>query len=187
MTQITKDMTIQQILTEFPEHSGTLTEVMLQAGLHCVGCGAASFETLEQGVMGHGKSVEQLESLLTQLNNVLNSSKEQSVDGPVIRLTDTAVSKIKEMMADEADNTGLKISVQSGGCAGWTYEMAFQQEASGDEMEIEQDGVRLFVSKDNASKLQGTEVSYVTSLQKSGFTFDNPNAQTSCGCGQSFG
>ena len=69
--KVTKNMLIAEILSENPEKAQLLSEIMLDFGIHCIGCGAAAFETLEQGVLGHGFSEEDLNKLVKQINEVL--------------------------------------------------------------------------------------------------------------------
>ncbi len=73
--KITKNMLIAEILAENPEKAQLLAETMMDFGIHCVGCGAASFETLERGVLGHGFSEKDLNKLVKQINNILETKK----------------------------------------------------------------------------------------------------------------
>ena len=72
---ITKDMLIAEILAENPEKAQLLSEIMTGFGIHCVGCGAAAFETLEQGVLGHGYFEKDLNNLIKELNKILKTKK----------------------------------------------------------------------------------------------------------------
>jgi hybrid cluster-associated redox disulfide protein len=72
MKKITKDMLIAEIFTEHPEKAEKLGEVMINFGIHCVGCGAAMFETLEDGVLSHGFSKKELDELVEKLNEVVS-------------------------------------------------------------------------------------------------------------------
>ena len=69
--QIHKDMTIQEIFYHFPEKKEVLAQVLMNSGLSCLGCAASSFETLEQGLMAHGKSQEEIDTILSDLNSAL--------------------------------------------------------------------------------------------------------------------
>ena len=73
--KINKEMLIAEILAESPEKAQLLAEVMIDFGIHCVGCGAASFETLEQGVLSHGFSEKDLKKLIEELNKILKNKK----------------------------------------------------------------------------------------------------------------
>lgn len=184
---ISRDMKIGEILDKFPGKASQLAQVMTNAGLHCVGCGAATWETLEQGVLGHGFDEQMLGKLVGELNAVVDQPAFNPGDAPVVSLTSEAVAKIAEIMKTEnKENCGLRLAVLPGGCAGFTYDMCFQDDPSEGDIVVEQDNVRVFVEANSAGHLQGTQINYVSTLQGSGFTFENPTAKSSCGCGKSF-
>jgi iron-sulfur cluster assembly protein len=81
--------------------------------------------------------------------------------------------------------SGLRLAVKRGGCAGWQYEMKIAEPEEGDEVR-EFDGGRLIVASDSVERLDGCEVDYVDSLSDAGFRIRNPSATRSCGCGTSF-
>ena len=97
-----------------------------------------------------------------------------------------AVKKVKELLAEEAEGTKLRIFVQGGGCSGFSYGFTFDEEVKEDDFTVELDGVQLLVDSMSSQYLQGAEVDYVETLAGSNFSIKNPNAQTSCGCGSSF-
>lgn len=80
----------------------------------------------------------------------------------------------------------MRITVESGGCAGFKYIMGLANETKSDDTVIERDGIKLFVDKDSQRYLAGTTIDFVLAQEGSGFTFDNPNAKASCSCGKSF-
>ena len=82
---------------------------------------------------------------------------------------------------------GLRIAVDAGGCAGFKYQMGLVAEINPDDAIVERDGVKVFVDRDSIPYIAGTTVDFVIGLQNSGFTFDNPQAKSSCSCGKSFG
>ncbi len=104
----------------------------------------------------------------------------------MITITETAASKIVELMKEEEGSEGLRIYVKGGGCSGYQYGMAFESKVSEDDTVIEKGGVKVIVDPQSAPLLNGTEVDYVDSLQGSGFAIKNPQAKTTCGCGSSF-
>src|SRR3989338_5994169 len=109
-------------------------------------------------------------------------------DGTIVTLTPNAASKVKEFMAAEKKaGYGLRIMVVPGGCAGYQYGMDFEKESGKDDIVFEQHAVKLFIDKKSASHLVGTTIDFVDNLQGSGFKIDNPNATSTCGCGNSFG
>jgi len=106
----------------------------------------------------------------------------------MITLTDTAASKVKELLeAEGASDLALRVAVRPGGCSGFSYEMFFDGDIAGDDQQAEYtDGVRVVVDPASAQLLQGATLDYKDGLQQAGFSIDNPNAQRTCGCGQSF-
>lgn len=182
---ITKDMTIGQIFEQFPQKAAQLAEVMTSHGLHCVGCHVNVYETVEEGILGHGMSKGQLDSLLQSMNGVLLSKDEPVKEG--VRLTKAAVEKVRELQKKEQKpDLGLRVGVEAGGCAGFSYTLYFDKQMKGDTI-IQQHGVHIFMQPDAVEKLQGSEIDYVDGLQGAGFKFNNPNAKKACGCGHSAG
>lgn len=105
-----------------------------------------------------------------------------------IMLTDAAVNEVKKFMEAEKANTeaGLRIRVVPGGCSGFSYSMQIEDgPRQGDDI-LEQSGLKIFVDKFSRQYLEGVQVDFVNSVMGSGFTFNNPNATGSCGCGSSF-
>ncbi|MEA1675909.1 iron-sulfur cluster assembly accessory protein [Nitrospirillum sp. BR 11163] len=106
----------------------------------------------------------------------------------MITLTSSALNAVRSAIAGAANPAGgLRISVDAGGCAGYKYMMGLAGEAEADDTVIDQDGVKVFVDTKSHELLNGTTIDFVVALEGSGFTFDNPNAKSACGCGKSFG
>lgn len=105
-----------------------------------------------------------------------------------IDMTRRAEEKVRVLLAgnDETSGYGLRIGVDPGGCAGYSYTLALAPEAEPDDIVVSHDGFQVFVNNTVAPLLSGVRIDYVESLTSSGFTFDNPNAMNSCGCGSSF-
>ena len=105
----------------------------------------------------------------------------------VIRLSDNAANRIKEIMS-KADNTaiGVRVGVKSGGCAGMSYMMEYAKEAKKNEEIIEDKGVKVFIDANAVMYLLGTEMDYKKDKFSSQFVFKNPNETERCGCGESF-
>jgi iron-sulfur cluster assembly protein len=112
--------------------------------------------------------------------------QERPTTAPLISLTESAATKIKQLLADEADVGVLRIAIQGGGCSGFQYGLGFDTAAAEGDLEFEQYGVKVVVDPFSAPYLQGAEVDYVDSIQAAGFAVNNPNAVSSCGCGHSF-
>jgi len=177
---ITKEMTIGDVVKEYPE----VIETLLESGVHCVGCHVSYWETLEQGFKGHGMSDNDVNNVIKKLNKAIEENKSNGNSDFVI--TKNASSKIKEFLENGKFNgEGLRISVTPGGCAGFSYELDFDSEKEGDKI-IEQDGVKVLLDPESFNFLKGSKLEYVESLQGAGFKISNPNATTTCGCGQSF-
>ncbi len=107
----------------------------------------------------------------------------------MITLTDSATSKVAELLEEENDEAlALRVAVRPGGCSGFSYEMFFDAEtdAEVDQVASYGDSVRVVVDATSASLLTGATLDYKDGLQQTGFSIDNPNAQRTCGCGQSF-
>jgi iron-sulfur cluster assembly protein/iron-sulfur cluster insertion protein len=107
----------------------------------------------------------------------------------MIALTDTAAGKVKQLMeAEGAPELYLRVAVRPGGCSGLSYEMFFDTEKAADDVTVAYgDGdVLVVVDPASAQYLSGASLDYKDGLQDAGFTINNPNAQRTCGCGQSF-
>ena len=105
----------------------------------------------------------------------------------MILLTDTATTKVKQLLEQEGDDAlALRVAVRPGGCSGFSYEMCFDSEVAGDDLTVDYSGVRVIVDPSSAQLLTGATLDFKDGLQGAGFAIDNPNAQRSCGCGQSF-
>ena len=105
----------------------------------------------------------------------------------MVTLADIAATKVKEFMNGQADSpeAGLRVAVRGGGCSGFQYALAFDEQRDGDQI-FEHSDIRLLVDTESLPFVDGSEVDYVESLQGAGFAVNNPNVVASCGCGQSF-
>ena len=108
------------------------------------------------------------------------------LDTPVV-LTDGAVKQLMNIMQDEqvTQKHALRVGVKGGGCSGFTYILGFVEKKSEDE-EFTSNGIQVIMNKAHAIYLVGIEIDFQDGLQNRGFTFNNPNATESCGCGTSF-
>ena len=108
-------------------------------------------------------------------------------DAPVVSMTSRAADKLKEVIAKQGrDDLALRVYVTPGGCSGFSYGMTFAEGREEDDTLIEQDGVRIVVDPMSAMYIKGSEIDFVDALMGGGFALRNPNAVSSCGCGQSF-
>lgn len=104
-----------------------------------------------------------------------------------VTLSESAVAKVKELLAAEEDpNQALRIAVSGGGCSGFQYALGFDTEQHADDVVIEQGGVRCIVDETSLEYLAGATVDFQDGLNGKGFAIENPNSTGSCGCGQSF-
>jgi iron-sulfur cluster assembly protein len=115
----------------------------------------------------------------------VESPVEEEVTG--ITLTPTAQSKLQQLLQERnIPGYGLRVFVAGGGCSGLQYGMAFEAKARDFDTVVDQGGVQLFVDPTSMMYLAGASIDYVESLMGGGFKIDNPNAVSSCGCGNSF-
>ncbi|HET8837181.1 MAG TPA: iron-sulfur cluster assembly accessory protein [Gemmatimonadales bacterium] len=109
--------------------------------------------------------------------------------GFIVSLTSRAAEEVQKFITSEqvpAESAGLRVSVLPGGCSGFKYSLNIEERALEDDLVQEISGVRVFVDGFSAQYLTGITIDYVSSMQGSGFTFNNPNATGGCGCGSSF-
>jgi iron-sulfur cluster assembly protein/iron-sulfur cluster insertion protein len=105
----------------------------------------------------------------------------------VIALTDSAATKVQELITAEGDDAlALRVAVRPGGCSGFSYEMFFDTDVAGDDVTADYSGVKVVVDATSAQMLTGATLDYKDGLNQAGFSIDNPNAQRTCGCGSSF-
>jgi iron-sulfur cluster insertion protein len=105
----------------------------------------------------------------------------------VITITQEATAKISDIVAEENNlNLKLRLYVQCGGCSGFSYGFALEEESSEDDLEFKSDSITLIVDHMSYQYLEGSTVDYKDELYGSNFTIKNPNAETTCGCGSSF-
>lgn len=119
---------------------------------------------------------------MTQVLSIKSTQPQKAVN-----VTESAVSKIRELVAAEGDPAlALRMAVRAGGCSGFSYEMFFDSEVEADDV-VEQFGdVRVVVDPNSVEKLRGATLDYKDGLMGAGFAIDNPNVSRSCGCGNSF-
>ena len=105
----------------------------------------------------------------------------------VVSLTDAAVLKLGELTKEETNpQVGLRVYIQSGGCSGFRYGMMIEDSPLPDDNVVEANGIRVYVDGKSVTYLSGSQIDYVDTLMGAGFTVNNPNAVSACGCGSSF-
>lgn len=122
----------------------------------------------------------------------LSSSNDSSVktnfdQASLVKFTDNAVNKVKELIEEEGNSDlSLRVFITGGGCSGFQYGFTFDEIINEDDLVVEKDGVKFLVDGMSYQYLVGAEIDYVDSFEGSQFTIKNPNATTTCGCGSSF-
>jgi len=172
---ITKDMTIGDVIKEYPE----TIEIMLSYGLHCVGCSVQYWESIEGGCKTHGFEDEKIDKMVKEMNEVL------VVDKGEFTVSDKAIIKLNEMAQKQEKSSVLRINVVSGGCSGFQYHFDFD-EIKDDDEKMDIGGITFVMNKDSKEMLKGSKMEYIDTLNESGFRISNPNATESCACGKSF-
>lgn len=106
----------------------------------------------------------------------------------MITLTDTATAKVSELILEEDtdDALALRVAVRPGGCSGFSYEMFFDSDVADDDNTLAFGEVKVVVDPSSAMLLEGATLDFNDGLQGAGFSINNPNAERTCGCGQSF-
>jgi iron-sulfur cluster assembly protein len=106
----------------------------------------------------------------------------------MITLTDKGAEKVRDFLASQeavAETAGLRVGVRGGGCSGFQYALAFDEERDGDTV-FEDQGIRLLVDRPSLPYVSGSVIDFVDGLQGAGFKVENPNVIAACGCGSSF-
>lgn len=105
----------------------------------------------------------------------------------ILAVTPTAAEQMKTMLTEAGQGaTAIRVGVKARGCSGMMYFMEYASEAEAGDEVVEQDGIRLIVDPQSIMHILGTTIGYVSTDTEEGFTFDNPNVRSSCGCGESF-
>lgn len=106
----------------------------------------------------------------------------------MITVSDEAATKIQTLLQQEsAPERGLRVAIMGGGCSGFQYKLEFEDAPGDMDQVIESNGVRVFVDPKSSLYLSGVILRYEDGLMGGGFQVENPNARTTCGCGESFG
>lgn len=107
----------------------------------------------------------------------------------MIKVSETAKKKVIELMSEDGYNATtdfVRVGVKSGGCSGLSYDLKFDKQQQNDDKVFEDNGVKIIVDKKSFLYLIGTTLEYSGGLNGTGFVFNNPNANRTCGCGESF-
>jgi len=105
----------------------------------------------------------------------------------MLTVTPTAAKEIQGLMNQyNKPDLGLRVRIVAGGCSGFSYDLAFDDEIQSNDQVFESNGVKLIIDDRSLPHLDGTELDFVDTMLGRGFTFNNPNAKSTCGCGSSF-
>jgi iron-sulfur cluster assembly protein len=106
---------------------------------------------------------------------------------PLVVLSEAAAGKLQDLVAAEQNpQMGLRVYVYSGGCSGFRYGMMLEDQPSNEDVTVESRGIKVYVDRNSTQYLSGSEIDYLDTLMGAGFTVNNPNAVSACGCGSSF-
>jgi iron-sulfur cluster assembly accessory protein len=105
----------------------------------------------------------------------------------MIQLTDTANTKVREIMSQQNPApTALRVAVVGGGCSGFSYHMAFDNTENPSDNVYDFEGLKVLVDQMSEMYLDGVQIDYIETIEGAGFKFNNPNVKSTCGCGSSF-
>jgi iron-sulfur cluster assembly protein len=105
----------------------------------------------------------------------------------LVTLSDAAATKLRELTAEESNpQIGLRVYVYSGGCSGFRYGMMLEDQPTAEDVTVQSQGINVYVDRESTQYLEGSEIDYLDTLMGAGFTVNNPNAVSACGCGSSF-
>jgi iron-sulfur cluster assembly protein len=103
-----------------------------------------------------------------------------------VSVTPKAAVQIRKALAKRGGGVGLRVAVKTSGCSGYAYALEFADAAADDDLRFESEGVQIFVEAKSLPMIAGTRLDWVREGLNEGFKFENPNAQATCGCGESF-
>jgi len=190
LASISRDWTISRIFEQYPEFVNEVSECLLDYGLHCVGCAANTFESIEQGGYTHGMPDDMIDSIVGDLNKIVSASR-QEFKGALICITESAESKVIELISEkdaDINEVFLKVSsVKKGcGCGKVSYELTFTKVADEGYNILDVGKIKVLVSDSDREFLKGSSIDYLSESDFEGFRVNNPNVSSSCGCGGSY-
>jgi iron-sulfur cluster assembly protein len=181
---ITRDMTIEDVFKRYPSKSQKLAQEITNAGLHCVGCSASTWETIEAGMYGHGMADTEIDGLIERLNAILAEKEDLST----ISITERAAKKYRQILEEEGKSGwGMRFGEKAAGCNGFEFFLDFSEKAKVGDLILESNGIQIHIHHKSTDRLMGSVIDYVDGLHGAGFKISNPNIKSSCGCGTSHG
>jgi iron-sulfur cluster assembly accessory protein len=161
--EITKDMTIGEVIDAYP----ITAEILLDKGVHCIGCGARFMETIEQGLKGHGMPAKKIEKVVKELNEAAKI---------IIHITPKAAKKLKEVMKKQKKEKYClrvqAVKVKSG----YNYGLDFEKTKKKGDMAIKAHGLTLLISAKSLPKVRGAKIDYIDRPEP-GFSIKGPRGR----------
>ena len=114
------------------------------------------------------------------------AEKRMTTENPNITMSEAAAKRVAAILASEAGKSALRVSVEGGGCSGFSYKFDLVDEAENDDIVLERDAARVLIDPISLVYMEGSEIDFVDDLMGQSFQIRNPNAVASCGCGTSF-
>src|SRR5262249_46910138 len=152
--------------------SQKLAQVMTNAGLHCVGCSASTWESLENGMYGNGHSDEAIEDMVDTLNEILDEKEDLST----VTVTEKAAKKLSSILEEEGKTGwGFRFGERAAGCSGFEYFLDYSEKPKHGDVILESQGIQLHIEQKSLERLLGCVIDYVDGLQGAGFKISNPN------------
>lgn len=177
--QIKKEMRIGEIFERFPSQARDLASEMMAKGLHCIGCGAAGMESLEEGMMAHGFSEEEISKMVAALNAIVARGEEPLC----IALTPKAAEKFRAILKEEGkEGHHLRLGGERVGCSGFEYHLDYSEEAQREDQIFVSEGIEIHVREDLVPHMLGVRIDFVEGCCKEGFQIINPRAKRGCCC-----
>lgn len=177
-TPITKEMTIGKIIELYPQ----VTDTLLGYGLHCVGCSVNPYETLEQGILGHGMEEDTMQSLLDEVNMVVTKKAPYEMNPDGITISPNAVDAIETMLAEDGkEGFGLKIEATKTD-NGLDYYLDLTAEAEENEETKEWQGIQYFISKESLDLMKPSVIDYISMPSGEGFKIIDLSEEERCPC-----
>jgi iron-sulfur cluster assembly accessory protein len=123
---------------------------------------------------------------INDLKSAFEKETLRHLEGKMIALTETAAGAIRSAIGAAATPiAGLRVTAAAGGCSGYQYQMGLVESAGPQDLRCESQGLQIFTDPDSAGRLTGTTIDFIQSLEGAGFSFNNPHAKSTCGCGKS--
>jgi iron-sulfur cluster assembly accessory protein len=164
---IKRDMIIGELVQKYPE----VVDTLQAEGVHCVGCGAAVFETIEQGLSGHGLSDSEIDAAVERLNQAYKNVGSNSA--PVenkVNITDKAAEKLIEVLkAEKKESYALRVGVKVGGCSGKSYDLSLEKEHNQEDFIFIVNNAKFIIDPNSMKDLRGATIDYIDGLQGAGF------------------